>query len=86
MESDSERKKNCMVIVVCNEDKENPVTCKWKRGKDELPIVDQYIMPDTYIGVEISKDGAWDAHIAKVVGKGIQYHVGKMDGILANPL
>ena len=31
--------------------------------KDDLPIVDQY----TYLGVEISKDCSWDAHIAKVI-------------------
>ena len=43
--------KKC-AVVVCNEDKVNPVNFKWKRGKDELPIVDQYM----YLGVEISKD------------------------------
>ena len=36
-------------VVVCNEDKVNPVNSKWKWGEDELPIVDQY----TYLGVEI---------------------------------
>ena len=29
-------------LVVCNEDKVNPVTFKWKWGEDELPIVDRY--------------------------------------------
>ena len=43
--------KKC-AVVVCNEDKENPVTFKWKWGEVELPIVDQY----TCLGVEISKD------------------------------
>ena len=38
-------------VVVCNEDKVNPVTFEWKWGEDELPITDQY----TYLGVEISK-------------------------------
>ena len=52
--------------VVCNEDKVNPANFKWKWGEDELPIVNQY----TYLGVEISKDCSWDAHIAKVIGKG----------------
>ena len=28
-------------VVVCNEDKVNPVNFKWKWGEDELPIVDQ---------------------------------------------
>ena len=42
--------KKC-AVVVCNEDKVNPVTFKWKWGEDELPIADQY----TYLGVEISK-------------------------------
>ena len=70
--------KKC-AVVVCNEDKENPITFKWKWGKDELPIVDQY----TYLGVEISKDCSWDTHIAKVIGKG-KAHVGKMDAILTD--
>ena len=39
--------KKC-AVVVCNEDKVNPVNFKWKWGKDELPIVDQY----TYLSVE----------------------------------
>ena len=43
--------KKC-AVVVCIEDKVNPVTFKWKWGGDELPIVDQY----TYLGVEISND------------------------------
>ena len=49
--------KKC-AVVVCNEDKVNPVTFKWKCGEDELPIADQY----TYLGVEISEDCSWDAH------------------------
>ena len=40
-------------VVVCNEDKVNPITFNWKWGEDELPIADQY----TYLGVEISKTG-----------------------------
>ena len=36
-------------ILVCNEDKKNPVEFKWMWGEEELPIVDQY----TYLGVEI---------------------------------
>ena len=48
-------------------------------GEDELPIADQY----TYLGVEISKEWSWDAHIAKVIGKG-KAHVGKMDAILTD--
>ena len=31
--------KKC-AVVVCNEDKLNPVTFKWKWGEDELPVVD----------------------------------------------
>ena len=46
----------------------------------ELPIVDQY----TYLGVEISKNCSWDAHIEKVIGKG-RSQVGKMDAILSDP-
>ena len=44
--------KKC-AVVVCNEDKVNPITFNWKWGEDELPIADQY----TYLGVEISKTG-----------------------------
>ena len=63
-----------IVAVVCIEDKVNPVSFKWRWGEDELPIVDRY----TYRGVNISKDCSWDAHIAKVIGKG-KSQVGKMD-------
>ena len=42
--------KKCAVIV-CNEDRVNPVTFKWKWGEDGLPIADLY----TYLRVEISK-------------------------------
>ena len=52
----------------------NPVTFKWKWGEDELPIADQY----TYLGVKISKECSWDAHIEKVIGKG-KALVGKMN-------
>ena len=37
--------KKC-AVVACNEDEVNPANFKWKWGKDELPIVDQY----TYLG------------------------------------
>ena len=71
--------KKC-AVVVCNEDKVNPVNLWWKWGEDELPIVDQY----TYLGVEISIDCSWDAHIAKTLGKD-KAQVGKMDAILTDP-
>ena len=45
-----------------------------------LPSVDQH----TYRSVEISNDCSWDAHIAKVTGKG-KSQVGKMDVILTDP-
>ena len=51
----------------------------WERGENDLPIGDQY----TYPGVEISKDCSWDAHIAKVIGKG-KTRVGKTDAILTD--
>ena len=57
----------------------NPVTFKWKWGDDELRISDQY----TYLGVEISEQCSWDAHIAKVIGKGEAY-VCNMDAILTD--
>ena len=37
----------------------------------------------TYLGVEISKDCSWDAHIAKIIAKG-KAHVDKMDAILTD--
>ena len=49
--------KKC-AVVICNEDRGNPVKFKRKWGEDELPIVDQY----TLLGVETSKDCSWDAH------------------------
>ena len=52
-------------VVVCNKDKVNPVTFKWKWGEDKLPIAEQC----TYVGVEVSKDCSRDAHIAKVIGR-----------------
>ena len=42
--------KKC-AVVVCNENKVNPVNSEWKWGEDEIPIVDQY----TYLGVETLK-------------------------------
>ena len=57
--------KKC-AVVVCNEDKVSPVIFKCKWGEDELPIADRY----TYLGVDISNDCSWDAHIAEVIGKG----------------
>ena len=74
--------KKCAVVavVVYKEDKVNPVNFKRKWGEDELPIVDQY----TYLSIEVSKDCSWDAHIAKVVGKG-KSQVGKMDAVLTDP-
>ena len=58
----------------------NPVNFKWKWGEDELPILDQC----THLGVEILKDCSWDAHIAKVIGKG-KSQSGKVDAILTDP-
>ena len=31
-------------VLVCKEDKKNPVEFKWKWGEEELPIVDQYTL------------------------------------------
>ena len=44
-----------------------------------MPIADQY----TYLGVEISKECSWDAHIAKLIVQG-KAQVGKMDAILTD--
>ena len=61
------------------EDKVNPVNFGWKRGEDEVLMVDRY----TYLGVETSNDCSWDTHIAKVIGKG-KTHVGKTDAMLTD--
>ena len=79
MDSDSEREKT-RSIFVCNKDKVNAANLKCKWGEDELPIPDQY----TYLGVEISQGCSWNAHTAKVIGKG-NSHVGKMDAIRTYP-
>ena len=42
--------KKC-ALVVCNEDKVNPVNFSWQWGKEVLPILDQH----TYLGVDILK-------------------------------
>ena len=47
------------------------------RGTPPPPIVDQY----SYLGVEISKNCSWDAHINKVIQKA-KAEVGRMDVIL----
>ena len=57
--------KKC-AVVVCDEEKVNPIKFKWKWEEVELPIVDHY----TYLGVEVSEDCSWDARIAKVTEKG----------------
>ena len=79
MEGDGERQEMRSRVVVCNEDKANPIKFSWKWGEEELPIVDHY----TYLGVEISKDCSWDTHIAKVIGKG-KAHIDKMGAILTD--
>ena len=68
---------NKCAVLVCTEDKKKPVEFKRKWGGEELPIVDQY----TYLGVEISKNCSWDAHINKLIQKG-KTEVGRMDMIL----
>ncbi|CAB1100845.1 unnamed protein product [Ectocarpus sp. CCAP 1310/34] len=48
-------------VMVCNENKEEPVEHRWKWGIEEIAVVDQY----TYLGVEIAKDCSWNAHMSK---------------------
>ena len=70
--------KKC-AVVVCNEDKVNPLSFNRNWEDDELPTVDQY----TYRDVEISKDCSWDAHIAKIIGES-KSQVSRQDGCHAN--
>ena len=56
-------------VVVCNEVKVKPAALKWKWGEDELRIADQY----TYLGVEVSKECSWGAHIAKLIKKRVKH-------------
>ena len=70
--------KKC-IVVVCNEEKVNPVTFKGRWGEDELLISDQY----TYLGVKISTECSRDVRIVKVIGKG-NAHTHKMDAILTD--
>ncbi|CAB1116628.1 unnamed protein product [Ectocarpus sp. CCAP 1310/34] len=53
-------------VMVCNENKEEPVEHRWKWGIEEIAVVDQY----TYLGVEIAKDCSWNAHMSKGAEKG----------------
>ncbi|CAB1113177.1 unnamed protein product [Ectocarpus sp. CCAP 1310/34] len=66
-------------VMVCNENKEEPVEHRWKWGIEEIAVVDQY----TYLGVEIAKDCSWNAHMSKVAEKG-KARAGKLHPILAN--
>ncbi|CAB1099601.1 unnamed protein product [Ectocarpus sp. CCAP 1310/34] len=56
-------------------------TRKWRLSAN----VGKYaVVVYTYLGVEISKECSWDAHIAKLIGKG-KAQIGKMDEILTDP-
>ncbi|CAB1117831.1 unnamed protein product [Ectocarpus sp. CCAP 1310/34] len=66
-------------VMVCNDNKEEPVEHRWKWGIEEIAVVDQY----TYLGVEIAKDCSWNAHMSKVAEKG-KSRAGKLHPILAN--
>ena len=66
-------------VMVCNENKEEPVEHRWKWGIEEIAVVDQY----TYLGVEIPKDCSWNAHMSKVAEKG-KARAGKLHPTLAN--
>ncbi|CAB1121545.1 unnamed protein product [Ectocarpus sp. CCAP 1310/34] len=66
-------------VMLCNENKEEPVEHRWKWGIEEIAVVDQY----TYLGVEIAKDCSWNAHMSKVAEKG-KARAGKLHPILAN--
>ncbi|CAB1112777.1 unnamed protein product [Ectocarpus sp. CCAP 1310/34] len=68
-----------LAVMVCNENKEEPVEHRWKWGIEEIAVVDQY----TYLGVEIAKDCSWNAHMSKVAEKG-KAQAGKLHPILAN--
>ncbi|CAB1105719.1 unnamed protein product [Ectocarpus sp. CCAP 1310/34] len=48
-------------VMVCNENKEEPVEHRWKWEIEEIAVVDQY----TYLGVEIAKDCSRNAHMFK---------------------
>lgn len=48
-------------VLLDDEDRENPIKSKWKRGEERLPIVDQ----TPYLGVEILKNCPWDVHRTK---------------------
>ncbi|CAB1110562.1 unnamed protein product [Ectocarpus sp. CCAP 1310/34] len=66
-------------VMMCNEDREEPVEQRWKWGFEEIEVVDQY----THLGVEIAKDCSWNAHMCKMAEKGKE-RAGKLHPILAN--
>ena len=67
-------------VVVCNEHKVNPVTFKWKRGEDELPIADQH----TYLGVENNLTRLFLVCTHRKSNRNRKAHIGKMDSILTD--
>ena len=73
------KKSAVVAVVVCTEDKMNPVTCKCERGKAGLQIADQY----AYLGVHISKIMILGCTHGRVIRKG-KADVGKMDAILTD--
>ncbi|CAB1103975.1 unnamed protein product [Ectocarpus sp. CCAP 1310/34] len=79
-------------VMVCNENKDEPVEHRWKWGIEEIAVVDQCkwgieetaeVDQYTYLGVEIAKDCSWNAHMSKVAEKG-KARAGKLHPILAN--
>ena len=69
---------NCAVLV-CKEDKKNPLEFKWKWGEEEVPVADHY----TYASIDISKNCSWDTHIHEGIEKG-KADMGKMGVMLRN--
>lgn len=51
--------------VVCNDNK-TPVEFKWRRGGEELSIVDRYI----HLDVKMTRKLFWDAHMNEAIEKG----------------
>ena len=65
----------CAVMVFSR----NMVEGDWMWGKHKLPNVSSY----TYLGVELSHNGAWDLHLKKVIKTGRE-KVNKLHSIISN--
>ena len=64
------------VVMVFSKDAENGC---WKWGEYSLPIVSSY----SYLGIDFSRNGAWDMHIRKLLDNG-RKRVNQLHKVISN--